>query len=544
MRTTMKRWIWGAALAGGLAGPVAAATLACTDKISEAAAQTQVLSSGFGLNTSNTRNQASDITADNVATLKLALTHVAAGVKEKRGAPAVTQQVVYASEGRDLVAFNRASGCEYWRYSAVNRSSILLGSNAIRQASITYIPAQGTQPPLVLAGDFYANMYAVDARTGTKVWSAFVGTDTAYSWITGSPVVFEGTMYLPIATKEVVTTVQNVLTACCKSHGALQALDPYTGKIKWTYHTAPTATYDAKTGFYGPSGMSLWGTPAIDTANRAVIIGTGQNLSIPTTANSDSIISLDLATGKPRWVFQAQANDAWNSACEAPAFLGLNGHCPPKQGRDLDFGAAPIMATLPGGTPAILAGGKNGIAYAINPKTGAVIWQTQLGVGGKLGGIHWGMAIDDKRLFVAVTDLDAGKAVAAVAGGKPGVYALDLLTGKLLWERHYTHTYNGATYDSMFSAALSVTRDVLFATTLNGEVFALRTSSGEELWRFDSVIAVSDVNGAKGNGGTIDSVGAIPVGRELYLNSGYNTFGGANAWFAGPGNALMVFRLP
>jgi polyvinyl alcohol dehydrogenase (cytochrome) len=53
-----------------------------------------------------------------------------------------------------------------------------------------------------------------------------------------------------------------------------------------------------------------------------------------------------------------------------------------------------------------------------------------------------------------------------------------------------------------------------------------------------------DVNGVSGNGGTIDSVGAVPAGSDLLVNSGYSTFGVANAWQAGAGNALFVFRLP
>jgi polyvinyl alcohol dehydrogenase (cytochrome) len=52
------------------------------------------------------------------------------------------------------------------------------------------------------------------------------------------------------------------------------------------------------------------------------------------------------------------------------------------------------------------------------------------------------------------------------------------------------------------------------------------------------------VNGTPGNGGTIDSVGAVPAGDDLFVNSGYNTFGGVNKWQFGPGNALFVLRLP
>ena len=545
MRASLKNTWFALALSLGLtaAGGALAAAPACKDTIGETAAQTALLSNGFGLNLANTRNQSSDIDASNVATLQVALTHVASGLKEKRAAPAITQQVVYAAEGREVVAFNRLQGCEYWRFAAVDRFGLLVGNNAIRSSSVYLMPAQNGQPPLIFAGDYYANLYALDARNGKKVWSANVGVDTAYSWITGSPIAYGGTLYVPIATKEVVTTVLNLLTACCKSHGALQALDPYTGKIKWTYHTATKNTYDAKTGFSGPAGMSLWGVPTIDVANKAIIVGTGQNLSPPGTANSDAIISLDMATGAVRWVFQAQANDIWNGACEAPALFA--GHCPPNQGRDLDFGAPAILVTLPLGRQVVLAGGKNGVVYQLDAKTGALIWKQQLGVGGNLGGVHWGMAVDDKRVFVAVADIDShANVVSQVTGGTPGLYALDLLTGARVWERHFRHTASSGEVDSIFSAALSVSKDVLFATNLNGEVLALRTSSGEELWRFNTAIAVTDVGGVKGQGGTIDSVGAIPAGRELYLNSGYSTFGGANDWMAGPGNTLFVFRLP
>ncbi|MEY4763870.1 MAG: hypothetical protein RI907_543 [Pseudomonadota bacterium] len=547
MRATLIKRAWRLAAVCGLMGATLAhaANPVCTDKIPDAIAATQVVSNGFGLDIANSRNQASEITAANVGSLKLALTHVAAGSKEKRAAPAITNQAVFVAEGRDVVAYNRATGCEYWRFSAVDKFGLLVGSNAIRTSSIFLVPTSLGRPPLIFAGDFYANLYALDARTGRRYWSKFIGTESAYHWTTGSPTLYNGVLYVPVATKEVVTTVLNVFTPCCKSHGLLQAMDPYTGKIKWTYHTATTNSYDAKTGFAGPSGMSLWGVPAIDVANKAIVIGTGQNLGPPTTTNSDSIVSLDMATGAVRWVYQAVSGDAWNGACEAP--IGFNGHCPKNPGRDLDFGAAPIMVTLPSGAQAVLAGGKNGVVYQLDPKTGALIWKQQLGVGGNLGGVHWGMAIDKKNVYVAISDIDSvAGVVTPVAGATPGLYALDLVTGQKVWERHDTHKgqSSGKDVDSIYSTSVTVTNDVLLAANLNGEVVALRTTDGAELWRFNTAINVTDVGGTKGNGGTIDSVGPIPAGREVYLNSGYSTFGGASDWMAGPGNALFVFRLP
>jgi polyvinyl alcohol dehydrogenase (cytochrome) len=534
-----------------------AATLSCTDQIDTLS---PVLANGFAFNASNTRNQASAIRADNVANLALAYTHVAEGSKEKKGAPAVTQQTVYFSEGRDIVATNRVTGCEYWRYSGIKRTTAFIGDNTIRSSAIYYLPPVPTRPALVLAGDFYGNFYGVNAQTGKEVWKGFIGTDSAKHFITGAPQFYKGTLFVPVATKEVITTLMDVFGKCCTSHGLLQALDPYSGKIKWTYHTSTEAVLNIATGTRAPNGMSLWGTPLIDVANNAIVIGTGQNLSAPTTANSDSIISLNLDNGQVNWVFQSTQNDSWNFACVAPN--GFQGHCSRPEGGDYDFGAPPILATLPFGGKAIIAGGKNGTVYSLNPRDGSVNWSRKLGVGGALGGIHWGMAIDNKRVYAAVTDIRIkqfanitlgdlfalttifGKAMYAAPGATPGIYALDLLTGNLVWERHDKHDFQGTAYDNIYSAALSVTNDVLFAGSLNGELKALRTSNGDQLWSFNTAVPVVDVNGVSGNGGTIDSVGAVPAGSDLLVNSGYSTFGVANAWQAGAGNALFVFRLP
>jgi polyvinyl alcohol dehydrogenase (cytochrome) len=65
-----------------------------------------------------------------------------------------------------------------------------------------------------------------------------------------------------------------------------------------------------------------------------------------------------------------------------------------------------------------------------------------------------------------------------------------------------------------------------------------------ELWSCDTTPKFTDGNGTSGNGGTIDSAGAVPGGADLPVNSGFFTFGGANRFQGGPGNALLIFRLP
>lgn len=536
----------------------------CSDHVDTSAA---VWSDGFAFNLSNTRVNASQITSSNVATLQLALSHAAVGSNEKRGAPAVTQQAVFFSAGRDIVAMNRKSGCTYWRYTIPNRveDPMLASSNAVRSAAIYYLNEGGSKPALVFAGDQNGVLYALNAQSGALVWSEFLGTDRKLHFITGGLQFYGGRLYVPIASKEVITTAIDLARPCCTTHGMVRAVDAYTGTIDWTYDTADAASYQRADGTMAPNGMSVWSTPAIDPARNALYIGTGQNLSPPTTDNSDAVIALNLDSGTPKWVYQATYGDAWNASCELPAHLDK--HCFPPQGSDFDFGASPILVHLAGGRDALIAGAKNGVVYSLNPDTGALNWSQRVGAGGNLGGIHWGMAADATQVYVGVSDvmvnklsklritdlLNPSKAVTKfmqqVDGAHPGVYALNLLSGDIVWQVHPQHAVasgrlHTTQVDSIYSAALSVTNDVVFAGSLDGELKALRSSDGKQLWSYQTAQSFVDVDGHAGNGGSIDSIGAVPAGTDLYVNSGYDTFGGINDFQAGPGNALFVFRLP
>jgi polyvinyl alcohol dehydrogenase (cytochrome) len=536
----------------------------CTDKVNRNA---PVLQNGFGADLQNTRNTMSDITAENVGRLKLALTHAASAMKsdgtrfDKRGAPAVTQQAVFFSADLRIIAMNRLTGCTYWTYTAPDQTLSGVGSNSIRSSAVYLLNEGAPKPALIIAGDFFGNVHAIDAVTGKKVWSRFVGTATQHHFITGAPQVADGKLFVPISSKEVLSSVLE-LGICCTSHGMLQALNPYTGATIWTYHTSPNATYKAATQTMAPNGMSIWGSPAIDSKRRQVYVGTAQNLAPPTTSNSDSIIALNLDTGAQKWVFQATAGDAFNIGC---ALTPTNIDCKPPAGPDFDFGAPPMLvsvrhcpsAVLAGQTDVVVAGAKNGVVYSLDPANGTLNWSHRLGAGGPLGGIHWGMATDGTKVYVGVSDITVNKAsnvpglglivsnkVEPVPDAHPGLYALDVCTGALVWERHPQHLSGGVMYNSIYSAAVSVTNDVLFAGSMDGRIRALATSDGTELWSANTAIAFTGVNGVKGNGGGIDSAGPIAAGSDVLVNTGYASFGGVNAYHAGPGTGLFIYRLP
>ena len=71
---------------------------------------------------------------------------------------------------------------------------------------------------------------------------------------------------------------------------------------------------------------------------------------------TDSAVNLDASTGKLRWYYQAVPDDF----------------------KDYDMQASPI-ATSVAGVPAVIGGGKMGYVYAMNAKTGRLIWKTPVG---------------------------------------------------------------------------------------------------------------------------------------------------------------------
>ena len=85
----------------------------------------------------------------------------------------------------------------------------------------------------------------------------------------------------------------------------------------------------------------------------------------------------------------------------------------------------------------MVVGQKSGVVHALDPdQEGKVLWQTRVGKGGALGGIMWGSAADQDRVYVANSDLwflsDGTRRLDPAAGG--GLFALDLANGKIMMQ--------------------------------------------------------------------------------------------------------------
>jgi polyvinyl alcohol dehydrogenase (cytochrome) len=150
------------------------------------------------------------------------------------------------------------------------------------------------------------------------------------------------------------------------------------------------------------------------------------------------------------------------------------------------------------------------------------MWRTQVGVGGFLGGIEWGMGSDGARLYVSNADSLTGPET-----GRPGLFALDPANGKDLWyapsPRVGCHWPSGIACVDAQSAAPSVIPGVVFAGATDGHERAYAADDGAALWDFDTAEKTyRTLNGINDQpGGPIDVTSGTVADGMLFLISGY-----------------------
>jgi len=259
---------------------------------------------------------------------------------------------------------------------------------------------------------------------------------------------------------------------------------------------------------------------------------------------SDAILAMDLKTGELRWSRQLTEKDAYNNSCAAPPAT----NCPEAKGPDFDFGQPPILVNLGGRQRALVIGQKSGMVHALDPdRKGQILWQTRAGQGSALGGSQWGSAADGQKVYVAISDIGIGgvpdpklpQGFRLVLDPKKGggLHALDLKTGKIVWSAKpkFSCAEGRADCSPAQSAAVTAIPGAIFSGAMDGHLRAYSASTGEILWDFDTEHEFETVNGKPAHGGSIDAGGPAVVNGMVFVNSGYNQFGGM------PGNVLLAF---
>ncbi|MFK7977036.1 MAG: PQQ-binding-like beta-propeller repeat protein [Halioglobus sp.] len=488
---------------------------------------------GWGVDVANTRHfgaEQTSLTLSDIPKMKLKWSFAYPDSVRARSQPTVAGGSVFVgSQNGSVYALNAETGCLRWEFKTV----------AEVRTGIVVAPWSKGETPRLFFGDLVGNVYAVNAVTGQLLWKDRPDDHPSLT-LTASPAYDEQTdrLYVPLSALE-VTAAGDPLYACCTFRGGVAVYNANTGEREWVAYTIDEAPKvvgrnSVGTARIAPSGAPVWNTPALDMKRKVMYVGTGENYSSPANDTSDAIIALSMQDGEIVWSQQMTAGDAWNMGCETEEKI----NCPPENGPDYDFGAAVIIATNSAGKDIVIAGQKSGDVFGLDPdKGGAVIWHQKLGRGGIQGGVHFGMTVDGDTLYVPMSDFDGGPRWPGVA--KPGMFALDITTGKQHWYTPAQDNVCKGREDCQpgLSAAASSLPGGVVAGAMDGRVRAYDEKSGKVVWDFDTAVAFKTLSGVEANGGSLGG-GSGPVfdGDMLYLNTGYGIY------FHMPGNVLLAFE--
>lgn len=284
--------------------------------------------------------------------------------------PVVVNGTMYVTDSRGSVyAVDAADGHLRWIFDVTQ----LIGGRGcragldcyvFRNRGVTY--ADGVI--YTAAGSF---IFALDARTGAPIKGfgkdgqastildvlrlRFPNVKDAISmgyWFTTPPQVHNGVLYA-VSTRS-------------ESHipgGHVIAVDAKSGKVLWHFNTVPQDARDQGWEIAGPTwvggerhGGGIWETPSIDPELGLLYVAVGNPFGDSTKRAginlfTDSIVALELGTGKLRWHYQQTHHDVW----------------------DYDSGNPPILfdMTVNGQRVKALAeASKNGFLYILNRETG------------------------------------------------------------------------------------------------------------------------------------------------------------------------------
>jgi polyvinyl alcohol dehydrogenase (cytochrome) len=492
---------------------------------------------GWGFDELNTHSVPADIArlpASDIPRLKVKWAFAYPGALRARSRPTFAMGALFVgSQDGSVYALDAKTGCVRWTFA----------TNAEVRTPVVLQPWSADKPPaapLAFFGDLIGRAYAINALTGALVWKV-KADDHPSTTLTGAPVYHDGIVYVPVSSLEEASA--DPTYPCCTFRGSVLALDAATGRVLWkTYTIDEPARVLGKTPsgttINGPSGAPIWNTPTLDVKRGLLYVGTGNNYSQPANDRSNAIMAFDLKTGAIRWRWQVVPGDVWNVGC----MIG-NDNCPPDPGPDYDIGAGTMLLRGKDGKERIYVGLKSGVALAIDPdKHDGRLWDRKVGRGSIQGGIQFGLASDRERLYVPIADMreshDDSSNARDAEEPRPGLYALDPMSGELIWSALPDEVCRGRQFcDPGILASIAVVPGAVFAGHMDGRVRAYDASDGHVLWQYDSTEEIATVSGVKARGGSIGGGGPVVFDGMVYANSGYGLY------FHMPGNLLVAFSV-
>jgi quinoprotein glucose dehydrogenase len=308
--------------------------------------------------------------------------------------------LLYVCTPHDIVfALDPDTGRQVWRFDPQIRDSKDSQHLTCRGVSYAATPAaagaDGLCAARIILGTNDARLFALDARRGqpcpdfgvngqVDVWPGNPGQPRGWWQITSPPVIARGLAVFGGAVYDDKSTYM--------PSGVIQAFDVVTGRPVWAFDPErPDDPGPKAGGRYVPSSPNSWMSGAADEALGLVYFPTGMAAGdqwggrrTPQTERfSSAVVALDIATGRPRWVFQTVHHDLWDMDVPAqPALVDLN---LPGRGR----------------VPALVQSTKTGNIFVLDRRTGVPLHPvTERGVP---GGAAKGDYVSPSQPFSAVS---------------------------------------------------------------------------------------------------------------------------------------------
>jgi quinohemoprotein ethanol dehydrogenase len=175
---------------------------------------------------------------------------------------------------------------------------------------------------LLFAGLRNSNVMAISQETGKLVWTSEHAKEIPSQGMATAPAFGGGVVV------GVVSLGDNFL------HGRAIGYDAKTGKFLWSFDVVPgpgepgheTWPQDSDVWKYG--GGAIWTTPSVDEELGLVYLPTGNavpqyggELRPGNNLFDNSVVALDIKTGKMRWYFQAVHHDIWEADLSTPLVM-------------------------------------------------------------------------------------------------------------------------------------------------------------------------------------------------------------------------------
>jgi hypothetical protein len=159
----------------------------------------------------------------------------------------------------------------------------------------------------------------------------------------------------------------------------------------------------------GPAGGAVWSTVTIHPDNQSSLRNTGNQYTPRRPKFPNAIVSLELSTVSSFGSYQATPGDIWTFGCPNLA------EC---SDLDVDFGSTPMLFNRAQAVSRQSARDKR--ADGFTPwiqKAASLLWKTEVGPGGKLGGIEFGDATDGETCLRAVSAFPRSRVRVATLDG-------------------------------------------------------------------------------------------------------------------------------